>query len=191
MAWVDLGGSPYYMHFLVSGAKVVFGHEGDDYWVDHLAMQPYIIPSKLMQEGRYRIPSYKNRLVSLSNFKEFDLKQAITQGIQEHIEYLGGTSESFALPTLRKWARMMTDPKKQEKAGRQFFKAGRGPIRNIARSLRRGGSCRSRRKRSKGYLQRFSPGGCRCPWKRQHKRDRGTVSKPGWHVERSGRDSII
>ena len=45
--------------------------------------------------------------------------------LRSHLEYLGGSSTSFALPALRKWARMMTD-KKNKKGWSVVFKGGRG-----------------------------------------------------------------
>ena len=125
IAWVDLGGKPYYMHFLVSGTKVVYGYVDDHFCVDHLANEPYLIPSDMMAEARSRIPSYRNRLVTISSGGDFDMKKAISAGLQDHIDFLGAKSDSFALPSIRKWARMMTDPK-NSKSWPSVFKNGRG-----------------------------------------------------------------
>ena len=41
--------------------------------------------------------------------ESFDLQDAIRAGLRDCVEYLGSSSTSFALPAIRKWARLMTD----------------------------------------------------------------------------------
>jgi hypothetical protein len=54
-----------------------------------------------------------------------NLESAIYEGLQDCVEYLGASSTSFALPALRKWARMMTDTK-NKKGWPTVFRDGRG-----------------------------------------------------------------
>ncbi len=83
----------------------------DTYTIDDTGVQPFTVPSASLTAARQRIPSFKNRLLLLSPSEEIDLPAAVTAGIRGNIEYLGSKSTSFALPTLRKWARMLTDTK--------------------------------------------------------------------------------
>ena len=45
---------------------------------------------------------------------KIDLGATITQGIAACVEHLGSDSESFSLPAIRKWARLMTDQKNKK-----------------------------------------------------------------------------
>ena len=69
------------------------------------------MPSASLTAARQRIPSFKNRLLLLSPPESIDLPAAISAGIQGNVDYLGSKSTSFALPALRKWARLLTDTK--------------------------------------------------------------------------------
>lgn len=42
---------------------------------------------------------------------QINLEAAIGEGLQDHINYLGASSASFALPAIKKWSRLMTDTK--------------------------------------------------------------------------------
>ena len=83
----------------------------DSFTIDDTGARPFTVPSASLTASRQRIPSFKNRLLLLSPPESIDLPAAIRDGIQGNIEYLGSKSTSFALPTLRKWARMLTDTK--------------------------------------------------------------------------------
>ena len=83
----------------------------DAYTLDDTGARPFTVPSASLVASRQRVPSFKNRLLLLSPMEAMDLPAAIREGIQGNIEYLGSKSTSFALPTLRKWARMLTDTK--------------------------------------------------------------------------------
>jgi hypothetical protein len=43
-----------------------------------------------------------------------DLKATVMAGLHNCIEHLGGSSESFALPAIRKWAKLMTDTRNKK-----------------------------------------------------------------------------
>ncbi|MDE2816953.1 MAG: DUF4872 domain-containing protein [Chloroflexota bacterium] len=83
----------------------------DVFTIDDTGAAPFTVPSASLTASRQRIPSFKNRLLLLSPPESMDLPAATRDGIQGNIEYLGAKSTSFALPTLRKWARMLTDTK--------------------------------------------------------------------------------
>ena len=83
----------------------------DSFTIDDTGARPFTVPSASLTASRQRIPSFKNRLLLLSPPDSIDLSAAVRDGIQSNIEYLGSKSTSFALPTLRKWARMLTDTK--------------------------------------------------------------------------------
>ena len=83
----------------------------DSFTIDDTGARPFTVPSASLTASRQRVPSFKNRLLLLSPPESIDLPAAVRDGIQSNIEYLGSKSTSFALPTLRKWARMLTDTK--------------------------------------------------------------------------------
>ena len=83
----------------------------DTFAIDDTGVRPFTVPSESLVTARQRIPSFKNRLLLLSPPESIDLPAAITAGIQGNIDYLGSKSTSFALPALRKWARLLTDTK--------------------------------------------------------------------------------
>jgi hypothetical protein len=125
IVWIDLGGAPYYMHFLQSGVAVVYGMDGDHVMVDIRARKPYTIPSDLLREARAKVPSYRNRIMTIELSGQINLVEAIREGLQDCIDYLGASSTSFALPSIRKWARLMTDTK-NKKGWPTVFSGGRG-----------------------------------------------------------------
>ena len=126
IVWVDLGGAPYYMHFLLSGVVVVYGHDEDKALVDNRAKMPYILPADLLTKARAKVPSYKNRLMVVKpSSGSIMLKAAIHAGLADHMDFMNASSTSFALPAIRKWARMMTDTK-NKKGWPTVFAGGRG-----------------------------------------------------------------
>ena len=125
IVWLDLGGEPYYMHYLSVGVVVAYGIDGQSVLVDSRANKPFNIESDLMVEARAKVPSFKNRIMVVEPKDPFDLEDAIRDGLQDCVEYLGASSTSFALPAIRKWSRMMADVK-NKKGWPTVFKGGRG-----------------------------------------------------------------
>ena len=125
IVWLDLGGEPYYFHYLSVGVAVVYGIDGDSVLVDKWAYKPYIIASDLIVKARAKVPSFRNRIMVVEPPGQFDLKNAVLEGLRDCVEYLGASSTSFALPAIRKWARLMTD-NKNKKSWPTVFSAGRG-----------------------------------------------------------------
>ena len=109
--WLDLGSEPYYMHYLSVGVVVVFGITDEQVLVDGRARERFDIPIELMADARAKVPSFKNRLMTIQPGAPFEIKQAIRDGLTDCVDYLSASSTSFSLPALRKWARLMTDTK--------------------------------------------------------------------------------
>jgi hypothetical protein len=120
VAWVDGASMPYLQ--LPEALQGHFGHfvavcgmEGDDVLIDDLAAQPFKVPAEAFAEARARIGSYKNRLLVVEGAAaSINLKAAITQGIAFCAEHLSSDSDSFSLPAIRKWAKLMTDQKNKK-----------------------------------------------------------------------------
>ena len=93
---------------------VVVGRAEDGrYLVDDRGRAPLRIDDDTMIAARGRIPSYKNRLVELRRpaapLSADRLRSAILAGLEDQVDHLRKTSDSFSLPAWRKWSRLMTD----------------------------------------------------------------------------------
>jgi hypothetical protein len=116
IAWVDRAQMPY-LHLPKAleghlGHYVsIYGIEDGDVLVDDLAAKPFRVPAETMASARGRIGSYKNRLLSVEANGAVDLPEAIQGGLQACVEHLSQPSDSFSLPTFRKWGKMMTHRK--------------------------------------------------------------------------------
>jgi hypothetical protein len=142
IAWMDLGGKPYYMHFMLLGVAVVFGLNKTHALLDKRAQKPFEITLDHLISARAKVPSFKNRVMVLKPGNGFDLEAAIRDGIDDCISYLGAKSTSFALPSIRKWARLMTD-EKSKKGWPTVFKNGRGlygSLRTVYEAIEQTGS---------------------------------------------------
>lgn len=116
VAWVDRAGMPYLeLPSTLIGHLghwvAIFGIEGDTVWVDDLAAKPFRVSAEALIPARGRIPSYKNRLLEVSPNTTPDLPSAVKTGIDHCVEHLSQKSDSFSLPSFRKWGKMMTDRK--------------------------------------------------------------------------------
>jgi hypothetical protein len=129
---VDLAHMPYLQ--LPEALKAHIGHllavcgrEADGaYWIDDRAAQPYRVSAGELADARARITSYKNRLLLLEpRAGAFDLPAAVEAGLRDCVANLSAKSDSFSLPTLRKWSRLMTDTK-NAKGWPVVFKTQRG-----------------------------------------------------------------
>jgi hypothetical protein len=131
VVWVDGASMPYLQ--LPEAMKGHFGHfvavcgtEGDNVLIDDLAAQPFKVPADVFAGARARIGSFKNRLLVVEGAAaNINLEAAITQGIVFCAEHLSSDSESFSLPAIRKWAKLMTD-QKNKKGWPVVFKDRRG-----------------------------------------------------------------
>lgn len=115
VAWVDRASLPYLqlperLHGRLGHMVAVCGRASDGYWIDDRAAAPFFVPEATFGDARERIPSYKQRLLLVDACAPFDLAAAVQSGIAAQLDYLSSGSDSFALPALRKWARMLTHP---------------------------------------------------------------------------------
>lgn len=131
VAWVDRATMPYLQ--LPAAMQGHLGHfvaimdkEDDYFYVDDLASQPFKVPADTLEAARARIGSYKNRLLVVESVATPpNLASIVKQGIVDCVNHLSSDSESFSLPAIRKWAKMMTDPK-NKKGWPQVFADRRG-----------------------------------------------------------------
>ncbi len=116
VAWTDLALMPYMM--LPPDLHGCYGHVVttvglDDAnglaLIDDRAATLFTVADGDFAQARGRIPSYKNRVARLGRPSEYDLEAAIKAGLADCVANLGRASDSFALPAIRKWARLMTD----------------------------------------------------------------------------------
>jgi hypothetical protein len=120
IAWVDQEKLPYfYLRPMYEGCfghfVTVFGQENGRYLLDDRSQKPLSVDGESLSQARGRIGSYKNRLLLLeSSGSDFDLPAAIMAGLEDCVDYLSQSSQTFALPVYKKWARMMTDTKNKK-----------------------------------------------------------------------------
>ena len=127
ITWVDRAHLPYYqmpesMKGHTGHIVTVYGLEGETVRVADLGSVPLTVPADVFADGRARIGSYKNRVMLLhpDTSTPADLPAAILAGINDCVEHLSGSSDSFSLPTLRKWGRLIDDGK-NAKGWRKVF----------------------------------------------------------------------
>jgi hypothetical protein len=115
----------------VSGYPVVVTGRLDDdvYLVDDRGTTALEIPATTMVAARARIGSIRNRLVELTPpgrvLPAASLRAAFRAGLEDQVDHLRAPSDSFSLPTWRKWSRLMTDTK-NPKAWSRVFAGGTG-----------------------------------------------------------------
>lgn len=120
IAWTDQGNMPYlYLPEQMDGVAghvvAVCGYDSDNIWVDDRAAKLLPVSHEAFAKTRARIGSYKNRLMLLQpSGADVDLETAVLAGIRDCVEHLGRSSNSFAIPTLKKWAKLMTDSKNKK-----------------------------------------------------------------------------
>lgn len=121
ICWVDQA----HMSYLMLGEQYhgCFGYQVNAYEIDdedNLVMiddrnaQPLSVGINEFAVARARIPSFKNRSMTVATPQDIDLVAAILAGIKDHIEHLSRASESFSLPVYKKWAKLMTDSKNKK-----------------------------------------------------------------------------
>jgi hypothetical protein len=137
MAWVDRASLPYLqlppaMIGHIGHFAVACGAEADHVLLDDRANQPFSVPAESLADARARIGTYRNRLLIVEEAESgIDLAAAIRQGLAACVEHLNSTSQSFSLPAIQKWARLMTDPK-NKKGWPTVFKDRRGLFSTLA-----------------------------------------------------------
>lgn len=122
----------------------VYGRDDDtgEFCVEDLGKRPFRVRAGDMVAARGKIPSYKNRLMTIRPGRKTDLRKAITDGVKDCVAYLSSTSDSFGLPALRKWSRLMTDSG-HAKGWPRVFSSRRGlfsTLRSIYEAVKHKGS---------------------------------------------------
>ena len=135
IAAVDLGligtwGSPEALAGHFGHTVVICGREANGaYLVDDRGRAPFRIAPDVMAAARGRIGSFKHRIFRLqpsdTSILTDRLRAALKAGLEDQADHLRSSSDSFALPAWRKWARMMTD-QRNAKAWRRVFADGHG-----------------------------------------------------------------
>lgn len=127
LCWVDLAGLPY--RFYPSQMSGHFGHvvtvlgvdpATGDVLVDDRSARPFRVPADVFAAARGRIGSFKNRLMTFEAPEQPDLEQAILAGLRDCGAHLSAPSDSFSLPALQKWARLITDARNPKGWGTVF-----------------------------------------------------------------------
>ena len=81
--------------------------------LDDRTLAPLTVAADALDAARARVGSYRNALLVLGSHEVAvptqRLRAAVRDGLAATVDYLGGTSSSFALPAWRKWARLLTD----------------------------------------------------------------------------------
>ncbi|MCI0692360.1 BtrH N-terminal domain-containing protein [candidate division KSB1 bacterium] len=118
IAWVDQFHLPYmYLPETYNGCMgwivTAYGIDKTEkkVLIDDHGKKPLTLSPDEFAKARARIPSYKNRLLLLEAPQAIDLENAIIEGIRDCVNYLGAKSDTFALPAIAKWAKLMTDTK--------------------------------------------------------------------------------
>jgi hypothetical protein len=110
---------------------VVYGRQSDRFLIDDRNLKPLSLPGQDLSASRDRISSYKNRLLVVDPAAvELDndaLLQAVESGLADQVEHLSSKSDSFSLPAIAKWARMLTDERNPRGWG-QVFVDGHGLV---------------------------------------------------------------
>jgi hypothetical protein len=108
---------------------VVYAEHDGQVHVDDRNVSPLTVDRSALDASRARVGSYKNSLYAIDlatgPIPPETLRGAARAGIQDCVENYGGTSDSFALPAWRKWARLMTDTR-NAKAWPKVFAGGKG-----------------------------------------------------------------
>ena len=110
---------------------VVYGQESDRFLIDDRNLKALTLPGEALSASRGRIPSYKNRLIVVDpaavELDDDAVLRAVESGLADQVEHLSSKSDSFSLPAIAKWARMLTDERNPKGWG-QVFVDGHGLV---------------------------------------------------------------
>lgn len=93
---------------------VVYGESDGRFFVDDRNTSSLSVDEATMRAARGRVPSYRNRLVTLDapdEIPEGVVAGAVLDGLHDQVRHLQSESDSFSLPAWRKWSRMLTEPR--------------------------------------------------------------------------------
>ena len=112
----------------------LYGRDDDRLLVDDRNQGRLTMSAQETATARGRIPSYKNRLLvpdpAATELTEERLVGSIDLALAEQVEHLSSGSDSFSLPAIRKWAKMLTD-ERNPKGWPRVFADGRGLLRAL------------------------------------------------------------
>jgi hypothetical protein len=136
IAYISIADLPYWhlpleQSGIWGSTIVVYGRQSDRFLIDDRNLKPLSLPDQDLSASRGRIPSYKNRLLVVDPAAvELDndtLVAAVESGLADEVEHLSSKSDSFSLPAIAKWARMLTD-ERHPKGWGQAFVDGHGLV---------------------------------------------------------------
>ena len=135
IAWVDpqaLGtwGQPEALSGHDGLVVVVIGRDTDgSYLVDDRGRSPFRVSPDVMAAARGRIVSFRHRIAALETtpgpIPAEQVREAMRAGLEDQVDHLRSSSDSFSLPAWRKWSRLMTD-QRNVKAWPRVFADGTG-----------------------------------------------------------------
>jgi hypothetical protein len=103
--------------------------------IDDRTLAPHTVPVADVDRARARVGSYKNTMLVVRScdvvLPADRLRAAVRTGLAATVEQLGGTSTSFALPSWRKWSKLLVDPR-AAKGWPTVFADRRGLLRALA-----------------------------------------------------------
>ena len=79
--------------------------------LDDRSLAPLTVAGDDVDGARARVGSYRNTMLAVRTrdcvIPDDRLREAVRSGLEDMVGYLGGRSDSFAVPAWRKWARML------------------------------------------------------------------------------------
>ena len=107
---------------------VVYAEDAEGVHVDDRNVSPLIVPREKVDAARARVGSYRNSLYAIevptgaaggrggtggaaAQISADTVRAAVRAGLEDCVEHLSASSDSFSLPAWRKWARLLTDQK--------------------------------------------------------------------------------
>lgn len=101
-AWLDGGGGH---------PVIVYAEQDGRFHLDDRNLTPLTVAGEDVDRARARVGSYRNAMLAVRNrdclIPGDQLRSAVGAGLEDMVGYLGGRSDSFAVPAWRKWARML------------------------------------------------------------------------------------
>jgi hypothetical protein len=136
---IDTWGLPDALWGYCGHTVVIVSRERDgSYAVDDRGQAPLWVPPEVMAAARGRIGSYKHRIVGLRTtpgpIPAERLRAAMREGLNDQVDHLRSSSDSFSLSAWRKWSRLMTDTR-NAKAWPRVFADGHGLFDSLLRLL--------------------------------------------------------
>ena len=125
IAWVDLAhlpqhGLPGELDGCLGQVVGVVGLDDAHAYLDERGEHALPVSREALAAARGRIGSFKHRLLAVSGSCHRRLAGRDLAGLRDHVVHLGRASDSFSLPAIRKWARLIVD-ERHAKGWRRVF----------------------------------------------------------------------